>query len=97
MSQVGSTGNRDARLKGTDIRNGIKRTRRAFLERDIIYFVASEEFFVQRPRGIWNDLVDPSTMADDFTALYVRAEGEEVMLAALGVRKHADNENSLWE
>lgn len=56
-----------------------------------------EVFFIQGPRGVRNDLVDPPTMTDDFTTLHVWAQGEEIVLTAFCVRKYADNEMGLWE
>lgn len=56
-----------------------------------------EVLFVQRPRCVRNDLVNPPTMAGDLTALHVWAQGEEIMLTAFGVWKHADDEIGLGE
>jgi hypothetical protein len=84
-------------LRWTDIRNGIEHTRRAFFDRYIVYVVTFEVFFVQRPRGVRDDLVDPPTMADDFTAFEVWAQGEEIMLAPFAVWKYTNDEMGLWE
>lgn len=66
--------------------------RGTLLECYIIDALRDEECVGERPYRVGNDLVDPTTVAEELTALHVREPGLRTMLSTRLVWKDPDHE-----